>query len=112
MPVIILPAFRREVSLPLYEYRCQECGSHLEKIQKFSGRPLTTCKKCGGKLERLLSSPAIQFKGSGWYVTDYARKSEASETGKSESPTAGEAKKTGGTSPATEAPGGKPASTK
>ena len=61
--------------MPLYEYRCLECGELLEKIQKFSDPPLTTCPKCGGELERLLSSPAIQFKGSGWYVTDYARKS-------------------------------------
>ena len=60
--------------MPLYEYRCRKCGAHVEKIQKFSDRPLRTCEKCGGELERLLSSPAIQFKGSGWYVTDYARK--------------------------------------
>jgi putative FmdB family regulatory protein len=49
----------------------------VEKIQKFSDPPLTTCESCGGKLQRLLSSPAIRFKGSGWYVTDYARKSSA-----------------------------------
>jgi len=61
--------------LPLYEYECTECGQRIEKIQKFSDSPLTKCEKCGGKLERLVSSPAIQFKGSGWYVTDYARKS-------------------------------------
>ncbi len=61
--------------MPLYEYRCRKCGTHVEKIQKFADRPLRTCEKCGGELERLLSSPAIQFKGSGWYVTDYARKS-------------------------------------
>jgi putative FmdB family regulatory protein len=61
------------VRLPLYEYQCRKCGRRVEKIQKFSDPPLTTCEACGGKLERLLSSPAIQFKGSGWYVTDYAR---------------------------------------
>jgi len=61
--------------LPLYEYACQHCGQHIEKIQKFSDPPLTKCEKCGGSLKRVLSSPAIQFKGSGWYVTDYARKS-------------------------------------
>jgi len=61
--------------LPLYEYACTRCGEHLEKIQKFSDPPLTVCAKCGGRLKRLLSSPAIQFKGSGWYVTDYGRKS-------------------------------------
>jgi putative FmdB family regulatory protein len=60
--------------LPLYEYQCQSCKAYFEKIQKFSDPPLRKCERCGGKLERLLSSPAIQFKGSGWYVTDYARK--------------------------------------
>jgi len=63
--------------LPLYEYACTECGEHVEKIQKFSDPPLTKCGKCGGRLKRLLSSPAIQFKGSGWYVTDYGRKSSS-----------------------------------
>ena len=63
--------------MPLYEYQCMQCGHHIEKIQKFSDSPLTKCEECGGKLERLISSPAIQFKGSGWYVTDYARKSSA-----------------------------------
>jgi putative FmdB family regulatory protein len=61
--------------LPLYEYACTQCGQHIEKIQKFSDPPLTKCEKCGGRLKKVLSSPAIQFKGSGWYVTDYARKS-------------------------------------
>lgn len=70
--------------MPLYEYRCEKCGARIEKIQKFSDPPLATCEKCGGKLARLLSAPAIQFKGSGWYVTDYARKSKSGETGKSE----------------------------
>jgi putative FmdB family regulatory protein len=60
--------------LPLYEYACTQCGQRTEKIQKFSDPPLTKCEKCGGRLKQLLSSPAIQFKGSGWYVTDYARK--------------------------------------
>jgi putative FmdB family regulatory protein len=60
--------------LPLYEYACTRCGQRIEKIQKFSDPPLTQCEKCGGSLKQLLSSPAIQFKGSGWYVTDYARK--------------------------------------
>ncbi len=61
--------------MPLYEYQCKDCGAIVEKIQKFSDAPLRKCEKCGGKLERLLSSPAIQFKGSGFYITDYARKS-------------------------------------
>ena len=63
--------------MPLYEYECTQCGKRIEKIQKFSDSPLTTCEKCGGKLEKLISSSAIQFKGSGWYVTDYAHKSSA-----------------------------------
>ena len=75
--------------MPLYEYECSGCGTRIERIQKFSDPPLTTCEKCGGGLKRLLSSPALQFKGSGWYVTDYARKTPP-ETSKSESPASGE----------------------
>ncbi|PYV06002.1 MAG: transcriptional regulator, partial [Acidobacteria bacterium] len=56
--------------MPLYEYRCLKCGARFEKIVKFSDPPLTACEKCGGELEQLLSAPAIQFKGSGWYITD------------------------------------------
>ncbi len=63
--------------MPLYEYRCERCDQRVEVIQKFSDRPLEICQHCGGKLERLLSASAIQFKGSGWYVTDYARKNGA-----------------------------------
>ena len=61
--------------VPLYEYQCKKCHSLTERIQKFSDPPLTACPHCGGELEQLLSAPAVQFKGSGWYVTDYARKS-------------------------------------
>lgn len=61
--------------MPLYEYQCKKCGRKMEKIRKFSDPPLTVCENCGGELEQLLSSPAIQFKGAGWYVTDYAKKS-------------------------------------
>ena len=60
--------------MPLYEYQCKNCHSLTERIQKFSDPPLTVCPHCGGELEQLLSAPAVQFKGSGWYVTDYARK--------------------------------------
>jgi putative FmdB family regulatory protein len=60
--------------LPLYEYQCKKCHSLTERIQKFSDEPLTVCPHCGGELEQLLSAPAVQFKGSGWYVTDYAKK--------------------------------------
>ena len=71
--------------MPLYEYQCRKCGKRFEKIQKFSDPPLETHEKCGGAVQRLLSSPAIQFKGSGWYVTDYARKSAPSEGSSSSS---------------------------
>jgi putative FmdB family regulatory protein len=64
--------------MPLYEYQCDACAHRFEVIQKFSDSPLDTCPKCGGVIRKLLSSPAIQFKGSGWYITDYAR------TGKSD----------------------------
>jgi len=59
--------------MPLYEYQCDACAHRFEVIQKFSDAPLETCPKCGGEVKKLLSSPAIQFKGSGWYITDYAR---------------------------------------
>ena len=65
--------------MPLYEYQCEACGERFEKIQKFSDPPLEVCAKCGrGPIRKLLSSPAIQFKGSGWYITDYAKKSSPS----------------------------------
>ena len=60
--------------MPLYEYQCQQCGNRSETLQNMGAAPLTTCEVCGGPLKRLVSSPAVQFKGSGWYVTDYARK--------------------------------------
>jgi putative FmdB family regulatory protein len=59
--------------MPLYEYQCEACGHRFEVIQKFSDAPLTQCPTCAGPVAKLLSSPAIQFKGSGWYITDYAR---------------------------------------
>lgn len=65
--------------MPLYEYQCSECDDRFENIQKFSDPLLKVCKKCGGALEQLISSPAIQFKGSGWYVTDYAKKGGSGE---------------------------------
>ena len=60
--------------MPLYEYQCKKCGHRFEKIQKFSDKPIKKCPDCGGSVEQLLSAPAVQFKGSGWYVTDYAKK--------------------------------------
>lgn len=59
--------------MPLYEYRCDRCDEIFEVMQKFSDAPLATHDKCGGPVQRLISVPAIQFKGTGWYVTDYAR---------------------------------------
>lgn len=61
--------------MPLYEYECEKCGKHFEKIEKMGGPHLKKCPSCSGRVERLMSAPAIQFKGSGWYVTDYARSS-------------------------------------
>jgi len=61
--------------MPLYEYKCHQCAAVFEVLQKFSDAPLKTHAGCGGTVERLLSAPAFQFKGSGWYVTDYAKKS-------------------------------------
>jgi putative FmdB family regulatory protein len=60
--------------MPIYEYACRKCGAHVEALQKISDKPLVKCKKCGGRLEKQWSSAGIQFKGAGWYVTDYARK--------------------------------------
>ena len=63
--------------MPLYEYECEKCGHRFEKIQKFSDKMVKKCPKCGGRVEQMISAPAVQFKGSGWYVTDYANKSHA-----------------------------------
>ncbi len=71
--------------MPLYEYECDACGHRFERIQKFSDPPVEKCPTCGGKVRKLLSSPAIQFKGSGWYITDYAKKSGGGDSAKSTS---------------------------
>lgn len=70
--------------MPLYEYECTKCGHRFEVIQKLKDRPLTKCPKCKGKLRKLLSAPAIQFKGSGWYVTDYGGKGKGKDKGSEE----------------------------
>jgi putative FmdB family regulatory protein len=70
--------------MPLYEYECEACHNRFERIRKFSDPPVDTCPTCGkGPVRKLISSPAIQFKGSGWYITDYAKKSssDAGSTG-------------------------------
>ena len=84
--------------MPLFEYQCRKCGERVEKIQKFSAPVLMKCAKCGAEMERLLSAPAIQFKGAGWYVTDYARKSPPGETHATEGASTKSEKKDGGTS--------------
>jgi putative FmdB family regulatory protein len=63
--------------MPLYEYECKKCGHRFEKIQKFSDRMVKKCPDCGGQVEQMISAPAVQFKGTGWYVTDYAKKSSS-----------------------------------
>jgi len=63
--------------MPLYEYECEKCGHRFEKIQKYSDKMVKKCPECGGRVEQMISAPAVQFKGSGWYVTDYANKSHA-----------------------------------
>ena len=71
--------------MPLYEYLCTKCGHRFEKIRKFSDKPIKKCPKCGGPVEQVISAPAVQFKGSGWYATDYAKKatSPAASDGRS-----------------------------
>lgn len=71
--------------MPLYEYVCHGCGKHFEALQKFSDEPIKTHEECGGEAERLMSPPALQFKGSGWYVTDYAKGGSSPVNGSSES---------------------------
>jgi putative FmdB family regulatory protein len=64
--------------MPNYEYLCKDCGHRFEQIRKFSDKPLRKCPECGGVIEQVISAPAVQFKGSGWYVTDYAKKGAGS----------------------------------
>ena len=74
----------RVYPMPLYEYQCQKCGHRFERIQRFSDAMVKKCPDCGGKVEQLISAPAVQFKGSGWYVTDYAKKGSAGSSSKAE----------------------------
>jgi len=91
--------------LPLYEYCCEQCGFKYEKIQKFDAEPEVKCPKCGGELFRPLTAPALQFKGAGWYVNDYAPKAassapagDAAKSGSDEKPAAAAESKSGGES--------------
>lgn len=70
--------------MPLYEYECESCGDRTEVLQRVGAPPVGACSSCGGEMKRLLSAPAFQFKGSGWYVTDYAKKNSA-DPGESQS---------------------------
>lgn len=65
--------------MPIYEYRCKKCQNQIEVFQKSTDKPPTKCKKCGGRLEKMISATAVHFKGQGWYVTDYARKGSVAE---------------------------------
>ena len=66
--------------MPLYEYECKKCGHRFEKILKFFDKPMKKCPDCGGAVEQLISAPTVQFKGAGWYVTDYAKKGTTSSS--------------------------------
>ncbi|MGA9353822.1 MAG: zinc ribbon domain-containing protein [Terriglobales bacterium] len=69
--------------MPLYEYQCKKCKHRFEQIQKFSDKPIKKCPKCGGPLEKLISASAVQFKGSGWYVSDYGKGSSGKSSSSS-----------------------------
>jgi putative FmdB family regulatory protein len=78
--------------MPIYEFECRKCKAHSEVFQKMSDKPPVKCRKCGGRLERLHSAPAIQFKGSGWYVTDYGSSKKAAEKSEREATVSGDQK--------------------
>jgi putative FmdB family regulatory protein len=91
--------------MPLYEYECEACGHRFEVIRRFSDPPLEECTACGGKVRKLLSSPAIQFKGSGWYITDYARKGSTGSIDSTGSGSSGsDSRSTGSSSESTSSP--------
>ena len=98
--------------MPIYEYQCEGCGEVFELIQKFSDEPLKVHEKCGAPVHRLITSSAIQFKGSGWYATDYAKGGNGSKKSDSEKSEKSEKKESGDTSSKTESKSGesKPAS--
>ena len=95
--------------MPLYEYECGACGGRFELIRKFSDPPVQVCSLCGkGPVQRQMSSPAIQFKGSGWYITDYSNKLKPSENGKGDGNAATPAKTGAGSAPAGSSGGATP----
>lgn len=93
--------------MPLYEYECVTCGHRTEVIQRVGAPPIGACSECGGEMKRLLSAPAFQFKGSGWYVTDYAKKDRSGKEGASAKAVGGES---GDKQSSTESSGGSGAS--
>jgi putative FmdB family regulatory protein len=95
--------------VPIYEYQCDSCGYQFEVKQSIKDAPLTTCERCGQGLRRLISSPGIMFKGSGWYVTDYSNKLKPPPEG--EKPATGEKKETPGGTPSPASTTAAPAST-
>src|SRR5438270_5867555 len=76
---------QKDPQVPLYDYQCQKCGHRFERIQKFSDRAVKKCPECGGKVEKLITAPAVHFKGSGFYGTDYAKKGSGGGDSKSDS---------------------------
>src|ERR1700674_847597 len=94
--------------MPIYEFRCNKCNDQIEVFQKLSDKPPTRCRKCGGRMEKQFSRTSVQFKGDGWYVTDYARKGGVAEKVEKElsSP------ESGSTSPESSSSGEKPKSKK
>ena len=82
--------------MPLYEYQCKKCGHRFERIQLFSAAMVKKCPECGGKVEQMISAPAVQFKGTGWYVTDYPKKSSTGSASSSDSSAKSESGKDSG----------------
>jgi putative FmdB family regulatory protein len=93
-------------AVPIYEYQCTKCGEVFEAFQKISDKPLTQCRFCNSRVEKLISQSSFQLKGSGWYLTDYARGKEASKAGEKETKPAAKTDKgtpssdSGGSAPA------------
>ena len=98
--------------MPLYEYQCVKCKRRTEKIESVSGPHLKKCPHCGGRVEQTLTAPAIQFKGSGWYVTDYAKKSSALPASGSEGGNKNDSGKDSGSGKAPSADSGSDSSSK
>ena len=86
--------------MPIYEYQCSDCGMVEEALQKFSDKPLNKCRRCSGKLHKLISQSAFHLKGTGWYVTDYAGKKSQSKESKNSEPAAAKESPSSDTKPA------------